>query len=109
MAKFPDGLERGFGMVLEAAVVAAVFSAFVESGLIPKWVFVLFNIVSIVSLVFLIDKSRYWSFGYLGGYVFGVVFSLSTLMGTDFLGVLDLLLYLGVAFGAVYLRVRIHA
>ncbi|WP_159903642.1 hypothetical protein [Salinirussus salinus] len=108
MPKFPDGLERGFGMIIEAVIVAAIFSAFIESGLIPKWVFVAFNIVSIVALVFLIDKSRYWSFGYLAGYVIGVVFSLSTLMSTEFLGILDVILYLGVAFGAVYLRVRIH-
>lgn len=69
MPGFEHGVERAFEMVIETLVVAALFTAFIKSGIIPKWVFVLFNLVSIIGLVFLIDKIRYWSFGYLAGWI----------------------------------------
>ncbi|WP_396613983.1 hypothetical protein ACH9L7_19810 (plasmid) [Haloferax sp. S1W] len=95
-------------MVVEALVVAAMFSAIIESGLVPKFHFTLVNVISIIGLVFLIDKSRYWSFGYLAGWILGLFFSLGTLIQTEFLGVFDLLVYGATAFGAVYLRAKIH-
>jgi len=102
-------MERAFGMVVEAGVVALVFSSFVEQGLLPHSLFVLYNVASIVGLVFLIDKSRYWSFGYLFGWVAGIFMSLGTLVQTDLLGLLDLLIYSGTTVAAVYLRVKIHS
>lgn len=96
-------------MVVEAVIVAVMVKAFVETALVPKFYFTLFNIVSIVGLVFLIDKSRYWSFGYLGGWLLGLFLSLGTLVQTEFLGVFDLLLYGFTALAAIYLRVKIHA
>jgi hypothetical protein len=103
------GLERGFGMVLEAAVVAFVFNALVEADLMPKLYFTLFNVVSIVALVFLVDKSRYWSFGYLFGWIFGLVMSIGTLAQTQLIGVTDIVIYFLTLTASIYLRVKIHS
>lgn len=102
------GFERGIGMIVEAVVVAAIWVSVIEAGLIPRWMFVLFNIASIVGLVFLIDKTRYWSFEYLIGWLAGLFIGLDVLIQTEFLGLLDLLVYGGVAAGAIWLRVKIH-
>ncbi|UWG50151.1 hypothetical protein AArcCO_0833 [Halalkaliarchaeum sp. AArc-CO] len=108
MPRFEHGIERGVGMVIEAIIVAILFSAFVEAGLIPRLYFILFNMASIVGLVFLIDKSRYWSYGYLLGWVFGIVLTAGTLIQTELFGWFDLLLYGATASAAVYLRLKIR-
>jgi len=73
-------------MTVEAVIVAALFSGSVETDIIPKLYFTLFNMVSIVSLVFLVDKSRYWPFIYLAGWILGIIISLDALIQTGFLG-----------------------
>lgn len=103
------GLERGVAMVLEAGVVAVIFSELVNQGLIPYSWFILFNVVSIAGLVLLVDGSRYWSFGYLFGWVGGIMLSLSTLAQTELIGFFDLVVYGATAVAAVYLRVKIHS
>lgn len=108
MPKIEHGFQRSVGMILEVVVVAAMFSALVKLGLVPKFYFTLFNIISIIGLVFLIDKSRYWSFGYLAGWILGMFFSMRTLLQTKFLGFFDLILYCATAIGAIYLRFKIH-
>lgn len=101
-------MERGLGMVIEAVIVAALWAAFIQGGLLPRWLFVFFNVFSIIGLVFLIDKTRYWSFGYLAGWVVGLLISLDVLIQTGFLSLFDFILYGPVAGGAIWLRVRIH-
>ena len=108
MLGLEHGIERGFAMVVEAAVVAVVFSAFVKAGLVPRFYFFLFNAASIAGLVFLIDKTRYWSWGYLLGWLLGLSLSLGTLIQTEMLTILDLLLYAVIAAGALYVRTKIH-
>ena len=103
-----DGFGRAVGMVIEAIVVAVLFSTFVEAGLIPKIYFTLFNLISIVGLVLLIEKAKYWAFGYLAGWIFGLVFSLGTLIQTEFIGLFDLLLYGSVAAGAIYVKIKVR-
>jgi len=102
------GFERGLGMIIEAVVIAAIWASFIETGLVPRWIFVLFNIASIVGLVFFIDKTRYWSFGYLIGWIGGLLLGLDVLIQTEVLGLLDLLIYGGVLVGAIWIRVKIH-
>ena len=109
MPSAEHGFERGVARIVEAVVVAAIYSAFVEAGFVPKIYFTLFNMASIVALVFLIDKSRYWSFGYLAGWILGIIISLNALLQTEFLGWFDLLIYGATMVGAVYLRVKIHS
>lgn len=108
MPRFEHGVERAVGMVVEAIVVAVLFSAFIEAGLIPKIYFTLFNLVSIVGLILLIEKAKYWGFGYLAGWILGLVFSLSTLIQTEFLGLFDLLLYGAVAAGTIYVKIKVR-
>ena len=103
-----DGFERAFGMVIEAIVVAVLFSAFVEAGLIPKIYFTLFNLISIVGLILLIEKAKYWGFGYLAGWILGLVFSLGTLIQTEFIGLFDLFLYGAVAAGTIYVKIKVR-
>lgn len=108
MPGIDHGVQRGIGMVVEAVIVAALWTSFVEQGLVPYSLFIMFNVASIVGLVFLIDKTKYWSFGYLAGWVIGLFLSLDILIQTEFLGLIDLLLYTIVAALAIYIRVKIH-
>lgn len=108
MPRFEDGFGRAVGMVVEAIVVVALFTSFIEAGLIPKFYFTLFNIASIIGLILLIEKAKYWGFGYLAGWLIGIMFSISTLLETEFLGLFDLILYGVVAAGTIYIKIKVR-
>lgn len=107
------GLDRGVSMVVSALVgavlIGEVVPRLVETGLLPRGLFTGFIVISIVSIVITIDASRYWSFGYLAGFVIGVFLALPMLSQTDFIGFTDWILYGAAAVGAVALRVKIHS
>lgn len=106
------GIKRGFGMVVQAAVVgviiAEVVPMLVEQGILPRGLFWWVIPLSIISAISTIDISRWWSFGYLGGVVLGIFFGLPIFMDAGLLSPLDVLVYTGIAVGAVALRVHIH-
>lgn len=112
MPGIEHGYKRGLGMVVGALVVTVVVGevvpVLVEQGIIPPGLFSGFVVLSIVGIVLTVDASRYWSFGYLAGFVIGVFVALPALSQTAFIGVSDWLLYGGAAAGAVALRLRIH-
>lgn len=97
---------------METAVVAIIIGEvvplLVEQGLLPCGLFWWIIPVSIVSVVMTIDASRYWSWGYLGGVVIGIFIALPVFLDAGLLSLLDLLIYGGLAIGAIALRVRIH-
>lgn len=107
------GYERGVSMVVGALIVAIligeVVPRLVEAGLLPPGLFSGIIVISIISIVMTIDASRYWSFGYLAGFVIGVFLALPMLSQTDFIGLTDWILYGGAAVGAVALRIKIHS
>lgn len=107
------GYERGVSMVVGAVVIAvltgAVVPRVVEAGLLPRGLFSGIIVLSIIGIVMTVDASRYWSFGYLAGFVIGIFFALPTLAQTDFIGLFDWILYGGAAVGAVALRIKIHS
>lgn len=113
MPGFENGVQRGLdvvvGTLIFGIVSGALVPALVDAGLLPAGLFQIVVVLSIFSTVMTVDKSRYWSFAYLGGFVVGVFFALPLLSHTQFIGPIDWLLYGGVAIVAVALRVKIHS
>lgn len=113
MPGIEHGYDRGITMVVGALIVAVligeVVPRLVEAGLLPRGLFSGIIVVSIVSIVMTVDASRYWSFGYLAGFVIGVFLALPMLSQTDFIGLTDWILYGGAAIGAIALRIKIHS
>lgn len=108
MSKFEYGLKRGFGMVVGAIAFAMLWSGMVTLDIVSLTVFRFFNVISILGLVFLVDKSRYWGFGYLFGWVIGIIIGLDVAVERGFLGAFDIFLYGGTAVSAICLRIYIH-
>jgi O-antigen/teichoic acid export membrane protein len=77
----------------------------IDASLLPPRLFQGFAVFSIFSTVMTVDKSRYWVFSYLGGFVVGVCFALPLI---QFIGPMGWLLHVGTAIAAVLLRVKIH-
>ena len=113
MPGIEHGYERGVKTVVGALIVGVLVGravpVLVEYGLLPAGLFKGLVVLSIVSVVMTIDASRYWSFGYLAGFVIGIFFALPILSQTEFIGLTDWLLYGGAAVAAVFLRVKIHS
>lgn len=107
------GLNRGISIVIETVIVALLIGtlvpAFVEAGLLPRGFFWWIIPASIISAVMTIDDSRYWSYGYLAGVVIGIFIALPIFLKAGLLGPFDLLIYGGLAVGAIALRVKIHS
>ena len=57
----------------------------------------------------MVDASRYWSWGYLAGVVIGIYLAIPVFLDAGLLNVLDVLIYGGLAIGAIGLRVKIHS
>ncbi|WP_092691528.1 hypothetical protein [Halorientalis regularis] len=112
MPEIEHGYRRGVSVVVEAIIVAVligeVVPKLVEAGIFPKGLFSIAIVLSIAGTVMTIDKSRYWSFGYLAGFCIGIAIALPPLIQTGFLGLFDLLLYGGTAIATIFLRVKIH-
>lgn len=106
------GYERGVSMVVGALIVAVfvgeVVPRLVQAGLIPPGLFSVLIVLSIITIITTVDGSRYWSFGYLAGFVIGVFLALPLLSQTDLIGLIDWILYGGAAVGAIALRIKIH-
>ncbi|NHN41014.1 hypothetical protein G9C85_05100 [Halorubellus sp. JP-L1] len=113
MPGIQHGYERGVSVIVETLIVAIligeVVPVLVEAGLLPKNLFSGLVVFSILGIVLTIDKSRYWSFGYLAGFCIGIFIALPLFLQTRFIGGLDLLLYGGAAVSAIALRVKIHS
>lgn len=84
----------GFG------VTKIVWTLAYSSGL--PWVFTLFNVLSILGTVGLIDKMPYWSTPYLLGWLLGLIY-----IGPTFLSIPELLLYFGITLFVIYGKLRL--
>lgn len=112
MPGFGNGVNRGVGMVVEALIVGIllgkVVPTLVEAGLLPKYMFTLFMVASIISTVAVVGNALYWSFGYLAGVCIAIPLAIDMLWQTGFLGPLDLVLYSVVIVGSMAVKVRAH-
>lgn len=113
MPGIEHGYERGIKTIIGALIVGVIVGRVVptpvEAGLLPSGLFSGLVVLSIFTAVMTVDASRYWSFGYLAGFVIGNFLALPLLTRTEFIGPIDWLLYGGTALGAVALRVKIHS
>lgn len=113
MPGLEHGYQRGVGMIGQTVIVAVIIGkmvpVLVDAGILPPGLFSWVIILSIFTAVMTVDASRYWSFGYLAGVCIGISIALPIFIKAGILGALDLLIYGGVALGAVFLRVKIHS
>ncbi len=113
MPGMDHGLNRGLSIIIETVIVAFIVGklvpVFVEAGLLPRGLFWWIIPVSVVSAVMTVDDSRYWSYGYLAGVVIGILIALPIFIEAGLLSLLDLLIYGGLAVGAIVLRIKIHS
>jgi hypothetical protein len=113
MPNFGHGRKRGIGMVVEGVVVAVLIAELVpmlvEQGIFPRGLFWWMVPFTIVTAVMTVDASRFWSFGYLGGVVFGIFVGIPIFMESGLISTLDLVIYTGITVGAIALRVKIHS
>lgn len=112
MPGFRHGAKRGILLILSAFLVAVgvsyVLPRVVSMDTIPAWVFPAVGVAVILSMGLTLKASKYWSYGYLGGFIVGIGLTLLVLLQTRFLGLRALALYGGAAVVAVALRVKIH-
>lgn len=95
--------------VILALFIGKIVPVLVDAGLLPRGLFWWIIPASIFTAIMTVDASRYWSFGYLAGVCIGIFIALPIFLKARLLSPLDLLIYGGVAVGAVWLRVKIHS
>lgn len=112
MPKFEHGWQRGLGIIVQGLIIAIflteIVPMFVKQGWLPQEMFWWVVPFSTVSAVMTVDASRFWSFGYLGGVVLGIFFGIPIFIESGLLSTLDIIIYTGIAIGAIGLRVKIH-
>jgi len=92
--------KHGFERAIEAGILAVVYSAFANVSLLPHYLITLLNLVSITGSIASIEKSRYWPYTYFFGWVLGQLF----LVRAGFYSIWEIVLYLFVCAGMVYIK-----
>ena len=95
MPSAEHGFERIVGGTISGFVVAIIVKA------LPRSFAILFNLISIIAIIALIDVMPYWSISYLLGWLLGLVW-----ISQYFMPWWELLIYLAV--GAVFLWIKIQ-
>jgi len=71
MPNLESGFKRAITEVVTGVIVVVIIDAVVNFYKVG-WITILFNVLSIILIIFLIDKIKYWSIGYLIGWLFGL-------------------------------------
>ena len=90
------GFERAIFEIVSGFGLSLVVRTFAHSFGLP-WVSFLFNVFSILLTIGLIDKMPFWSFSYLIGWLFGLIY-----IGPTFLSPLEFVLYLAITLLVFY-------
>ncbi|NJE62453.1 hypothetical protein [Thermococcus sp. 21S7] len=94
------GFERAIFEIVSGFVLSLVVRAFAYSFGLP-WVSFLFNVLSILLTIGLIDKMPFWSMSYLLGWLLGLIY-----IGPTFLSLPELLLYFSITLFVLYGKLR---
>lgn len=78
MPGFQHGLDRAIKVFLGGFVIAVIIRSILGSYDL-HYLVIIFDILSIMAIVFLFDKMKYWSFSYLIGWVLGLIIFFSIL------------------------------
>lgn len=97
------------GAAIGGVLIGKLVPVLVEQGLLPPGLFWWVIPFSIVSVILVIDASRFWSWGYLVGVLIGLFMFIPAFLDAGLIGSFDILLYAGLTIGAIALRVRIHS
>ena len=100
MPGFIHGLRRCFEIVIMGFVLALIIRTLLEvTG--NHNLIILFDLLSILAIILLSTKIKYWSLAYLAGWIFGfIIFSI-------ILTPWEIALYLVVAIPLLYLKIKI--
>jgi hypothetical protein len=99
MPGFEYGFKRAFTEIIIGFVIVLTVQAILHSFKMDLLV-VLFDVFSIVAIIFLIDKMTYWSFAYLIGWIFG--FAIFSFILTWW----EIVLYAVVTIIALYIKIK---
>ncbi len=98
-----SGFESGFQRVITEVVGGIITIVLIEAVLNfykVGWLMILVNIISIILIIFLMDKITYWSITYLLGWFFGLAV-LSSLLSPW-----EIILYIIIGVPLLYLKIR---
>ncbi|MEM0466704.1 MAG: hypothetical protein QXX20_03790 [Candidatus Thermoplasmatota archaeon] len=99
MPGFEYGFKRAFIEIIIGLIIAITIQAILHSFKMDALV-ILFDVFSILAIIFLIDKMTFWSLSYLIGWLFGfVVFSFVLTWW-------EIILYVVVTFFALFIKIK---
>jgi hypothetical protein len=99
MPGFPEGLKRGFETIIMGLILAIMIRAILVHFGYEELV-ILFNVLSIIAIIFLFDKMTYWSIFYTVGWLVG--FALIAAILTP----LEIILYAAVAIIVLVIKIK---
>ena len=97
MPSFQYGVKRGINAIM-LSIILLVSIRVILGAYNLEYLVILFDVVSILLIILLIDKMKYWSIGYSFGWIIGV------LMFYTILTPLEILLYCVVFIVAISLK-----
>jgi len=71
MPSFESGLKRAIAEVITGIITLVIIETVLNSYKVG-WLMIIVNIISIILIIFLIDKIPFWSLTYLLGWLFGL-------------------------------------
>jgi hypothetical protein len=78
MPRFEQGYKKSVETILSGIIIAAVIRSFLAVYNI-EYLIILFDIISIISILFLFEKMKYWGIGYTIGWIIGILLFVSIL------------------------------
>jgi len=90
MSKFEYGFVRAVSEVVAGFVMSVVLSSFVNAGLIPTSLVLLFHVLNVLSTVLMVFAMPFWATSYSIGWLVG----LWVMYGSGLVEVFELLVYL---------------
>ena len=99
MFRFHYGFKRGIKEIIIGFIIIVVVRGLLGANNL-EYLVILFDVVSILAIILLIDKIKFWSIGYLFGWFLGVI------LFYTILSPLELLLYGGVFIVALGLKFK---
>ncbi len=86
---FDSGVNRAFTEIIVGTLTTIIISVIVSNGLVPYYFILYFHLSSIVGMIVLIQKMRYWATFYIVGWLFGAII----LAYSGLLPITDILIY----------------
>ncbi len=100
---FGYGIKKSTSEVITGVVATSVYGVLANMGLIPYEIVLVFNVLSILGVIFLIEKAPFWSLTYLIGWVIGIIFMISV----GLLSWVDITIYIAVSIVSIMIKLGV--